>query len=232
MRSRKVILGTVSLLILLSADALAQQARAVRGTVTDKHGQILAGAIVQLRDNATLQIRSFITQSDATYHFEQLSPDITYRVQAVYKGNYGRSRVVSRFSSRPLVTLDLVIDLSLKRSSNQPSDLSRTALLQRSGFVISALACRACKVASNRATCSDLWPILPVFSRGKNLGGPQRVFIASRLSCYAIRRSVRGRLFLETASERWRPARLHRLTLPNSPMNSSLLAPAWALGQS
>ena len=128
LRSRKLLSATVRLLVLLSADSFAQEARAVRGTVTDERGQALVGAIVQLRDNATLQIRSYITQSDGEYHFEQLSTDVTYKVQAIYKGTYGRSRAVSKFSSRALVTIHLVIDLSLKRSSHQLSGPSKQAL--------------------------------------------------------------------------------------------------------
>ena len=114
LRNCKLLSATIGLLVLLSADAFAQEARAVRGTVTDQRGQVLVGAIVQLRNNATLQIRSYITQSEGEYHFEQLSTEVTYKVQAIYKGTYGRSRAVSRFSSRALKTIDLVIDLSLK----------------------------------------------------------------------------------------------------------------------
>ena len=96
--------------------------------MTDERGQALVGAIVQLRDNATLQIRSYITQSDGEYHFEQLSTDRTYKVQAIYKVTYGRSRAVSKFSSRAQVTIYLVIDLSLKRSSHQLSGPSKQDL--------------------------------------------------------------------------------------------------------
>ena len=114
LRNCKLLSATIGLLVLLSADAFGQEARAVRGTVTDERGQVLVGAIVQLRNNVTLQIRSYITQSEGEYHFEQLSTDVTYRVQAVYKGMYSLSRAVSRFSSRAIKTIDLVIDLSFK----------------------------------------------------------------------------------------------------------------------
>ena len=114
LRNRKLLSATIGLLVLLSADVFAQEARAVRGTVTDERGQVLAGAIVQLRNNATLQIRSYITQNEGEYHFEQLSTEVTYKVQAIYKGMYSRSRAVSRFSSRALKTIDLVVDPSLK----------------------------------------------------------------------------------------------------------------------
>ena len=114
LRNLKLLSATIGLLVLLSADALAQEVRAVRGTVTDERGQVLVGAIVQLRNNATLQIRSYITQNEGEYHFEELSTEVTYKVQASYKGTYSRSRAVSRFSSRALKTIDLEIDRSLK----------------------------------------------------------------------------------------------------------------------
>jgi len=112
LRSHRFFSRAVRLLVLLSTGAFAQEIRAVRGTVTDKDGHVLAGAVVQLRNSATLQIRSYITQSDGEYHFELLSTDVTYKVQATYKGTHSRSKAVSRFSSRTLVTIDLVIDLS------------------------------------------------------------------------------------------------------------------------
>ena len=114
LRNRQLLSATIGLLVLLSADTFAQEARAVRGTVTDERGQVLVGAVVQLRDNVTLQIRSYITQTEGEYHFEHLSTEVTYKVQATYKGMYSRSRAVSRFSSRALKTIDLVIDPSPK----------------------------------------------------------------------------------------------------------------------
>jgi hypothetical protein len=118
LRNLKLLSATIGLLVVLSADSFAQEARAVRGTVTDERGQVVVGAIVQLRNNTTLQIRSYITQSEGEYHFEQLSTEVTYEVKAIYKGTYSRSRAVSRFSSRALKTIDLVINLSLTSSSN------------------------------------------------------------------------------------------------------------------
>jgi len=114
LRSHKRLSGTVIFLVLFSADAFSQEIRTIRGTVTDERGQVLVGAIVQLRNSATLQIRSYMTQSDGAYHFEQLSTDVTYKLQAIYNGTSSHSKAVSRFSSRTLVTIHLVIDLSLK----------------------------------------------------------------------------------------------------------------------
>ena len=40
--------------------------------VTDAANQPVAGAVVQLKNTKTLQIRSFITQDDGNYHFAGL----------------------------------------------------------------------------------------------------------------------------------------------------------------
>src|SRR6476646_3479816 len=101
---RKLLSATFSILMLLSADTFAQEVREIRGTVRDGRGQLLVGAIVQLRSDATLQIRSYITQSDGRYHFGQLSTDVTYKVKAIYKGTCGHSRAVSKFSSHARAT--------------------------------------------------------------------------------------------------------------------------------
>ncbi len=46
--------------------------RTVEGTVTNAANQPVAKAVVQLKNTKTLQIRSFITQEDGSYHFAGL----------------------------------------------------------------------------------------------------------------------------------------------------------------
>ena len=46
----------------------------------------MSGAVVQLKNMKTLQIRSFITQTDGTYRFFELSPDVDYELKADYQG--------------------------------------------------------------------------------------------------------------------------------------------------
>jgi hypothetical protein len=89
-----------------------QQSRSVRGTVKDNHGRVLAGAVVQIQDRTTLQIRSYVTQNDGVYHFDGLSPDITYHVRANYAGVSSRTKIFSKFDSETAVVVDLTIHLS------------------------------------------------------------------------------------------------------------------------
>src|SRR5260370_38655370 len=60
--------------------------RSVQGTVTDGSGNPVANAVVQLKDTKTLQIRSFRTESDGSYHFAGLSTNVEYEVKADSEG--------------------------------------------------------------------------------------------------------------------------------------------------
>jgi hypothetical protein len=90
--------------------ACGQQFRTVRGTVTDQNGHVLAGAVVQMEDRSTLQIRSYVTQDDGAYHFGDLSADITYHLRAKYAGVASREKILSKFHSGAMAVVDLTID--------------------------------------------------------------------------------------------------------------------------
>src|SRR6516164_8747797 len=111
-RSRRFDSGLASALLLSASVGLTQQTRALRGRVRGEQGHVLVGAVVQLQSNAIFWIRSFITERDGQYHFEELSANATYRVRAAYKGRLSRTRKLTRFDSRSPATIDLRIDLS------------------------------------------------------------------------------------------------------------------------
>ena len=81
--------------------------RSVRGTVSDSSDAPVTGAIVQLKNTKTLQIRSFITQDRGVYYFNGLSPDVDYEVRADYQGASSPAKTVSSFDSRKDVNLNL-----------------------------------------------------------------------------------------------------------------------------
>src|SRR5690242_9155182 len=47
--------------------------RSVQGAVTDSNDNPVSGAVVYIKNNKTLQIRSFITKDGGTYYFHSLS---------------------------------------------------------------------------------------------------------------------------------------------------------------
>jgi uncharacterized protein YdeI (BOF family) len=78
----------------------ADTTRSVQGTVTGADDSPVNGAVVQLKNTKTLQIRSFITKDDGTYHFYDLSPDIDYELKADYQGATSSTKTLSSFDSR------------------------------------------------------------------------------------------------------------------------------------
>jgi len=82
--------------------------RALAGTVTDDEKPVI-GAVVQLKDMRTLQVRSFISQDDGSYHFSGLKLDNDYQVKADHNDRTSGWKTLSVFDSRrdPVVNLKL-----------------------------------------------------------------------------------------------------------------------------
>jgi hypothetical protein len=91
--------------------------RSVNGVVNDASGQPVAKAVVQLKDTKSLQIRSFITNPDGSYHFAGLSPNVEYQLKAEYQGTFSGKKTLSVFNSKKSVT----INLKLKKSAHPPA---------------------------------------------------------------------------------------------------------------
>ena len=85
--------------------------RSVQGIVTAADDSAVNGAVVQLKNVKTLQIRSFITKDDGTYYFHGLSPDVDYELRAEYQGASSSTKTLSSFDSRK----DATINLQLKK---------------------------------------------------------------------------------------------------------------------
>ena len=84
--------------------------RTVQGVVTDSAEAPLEGAVVQLKDTKTLQIRSYITKSGGQYQFHGLSPDVDYELKADHQGSSSNSRRLSSFDSRRQAVMNLKIE--------------------------------------------------------------------------------------------------------------------------
>ena len=77
----------------------------------DQHLHPLEHAVVQIKNDWTLMIRSYITQSDGKYHFAGLNSDIDYEPTAEYDGLRSPVRTLSKFDSREERKIDLTIRL-------------------------------------------------------------------------------------------------------------------------
>jgi hypothetical protein len=83
--------------------------RAVTGTVTGADDKLLSGAVVQLKDMRTLQVRSFITLDDGQYHFSGLRNDIDYELTA-RSGEMTATKKLSLFDNRKAAILNFKLD--------------------------------------------------------------------------------------------------------------------------
>jgi len=86
-----------------------QGLRSVQGTVSDTAGNPAAGAVVQLKNTKSLQIRSFITKDHGSYYFHGLSPDVDYELRAEYQGVSSPNKTLSAFDSRKQATINLTL---------------------------------------------------------------------------------------------------------------------------
>ena len=104
-------------LALVYAGALAAQkpdkkdegTRLVQGQVLDPDNKAAVGAVVQLTDLRTLQIRSFITQDKGEYRFSGLRTDTDYELRADYKGMSSPTRRLTIFDTRKIATIDFKV---------------------------------------------------------------------------------------------------------------------------
>jgi len=110
---RRLSLLAVALLLAAATTAFAakkgddQNVRSVQGTVFDADDNPVNGAVVQIKNTKTLQIRSFITKENGAYYFHGLSPDVDYELKADYQDASSPTKTLSSFDSRKQAVLNL-----------------------------------------------------------------------------------------------------------------------------
>jgi protocatechuate 3,4-dioxygenase beta subunit len=80
-----------------SDDAAAP--RNLTGSILDKAGYPVPGAVVYLKNSRNLAVSTFITGDDGGYRFNNLSPDIDYQVRAEANGSKSPARTLSSFDT-------------------------------------------------------------------------------------------------------------------------------------
>jgi hypothetical protein len=84
--------------------------RSVAGVVTTADDKPVVGAVVQLKDTKTKQVRSFYTQDKGDYYFHELSTDIDYELTATFKDGTSKTRTLSVFDSRKEAVINLKLE--------------------------------------------------------------------------------------------------------------------------
>ena len=89
--------------------------RNVQGVVTLPDGTPAEGAVVQLKNLKTLQVRSFITQDKGSYQFQNLPTSIDFELRADFKEFASSARSLSVFDKR----LDAIVNLKLEPKKDE-----------------------------------------------------------------------------------------------------------------
>jgi hypothetical protein len=89
--------------------------RSLQGTVVDKDDKPVVGAVVQLKDVRTLQMRSYISKENGEYHFSSLKIDDDYEVEAKNKDLTSGPKKISIFDNRKIVIQNLKADKTEKK---------------------------------------------------------------------------------------------------------------------
>ncbi len=112
--SRKLLLVSALFLAALLPSALPMAAQAVQrivsGKVTTKDNQPVKNAVVYLKDDHTLSVKSFISDDAGGYRFGQLSQATDYEVWAEVDGKKSAVKTISSFENKNAITINLKMD--------------------------------------------------------------------------------------------------------------------------
>jgi protocatechuate 3,4-dioxygenase beta subunit len=86
--------------------------RNITGSVHDGGNEPLRGAVVQVEQEGTLVIQSYVTDERGLYHFRNLSSGTDYQVWATFRGHHSKHFELSKFDKKPDREIALVIDLT------------------------------------------------------------------------------------------------------------------------
>ena len=84
--------------------------RIVQGKVVDGRSAAINGAVVYLKDDHSLSVKSYITDGDGTYRFGQLAQSTDYELWAEDNGKKSPVKTISSFDSKNQFVINLKIE--------------------------------------------------------------------------------------------------------------------------
>ncbi len=84
--------------------------RAVTGTIRMVDDSLVEGAVVQLKNTKSMQVRSFITKADGVFVFQGLSTNVDYELKSEAKGMVSPARTLSTFDDRKRAIMHLKLE--------------------------------------------------------------------------------------------------------------------------
>ncbi len=83
--------------------------RTLSGTVTDTGREPIRGAIVELRNESSHELVTYITEIDGTYNFKRLDGNADYVVWVVFRGRRSPTHTISKFDSHMTKVIDFKV---------------------------------------------------------------------------------------------------------------------------
>jgi hypothetical protein len=111
MKTRLLAAILVVMGLLLYTTTLSGQAtlRNLTGTAQDRHHEPLNGAVVEIENENTKGVISYITDRNGRYSFKRIQGEVDYRVWFTYRGQRSKVRELSQFDDRPNATINLMV---------------------------------------------------------------------------------------------------------------------------
>lgn len=88
------------------------QLRTIEGTVSDKDGAPVQGAVVYLQDSKSLTVKSYLSDAQGHFHFRQLSMSADFDLWAELNGERSKTKNISQFNSKTDLTYELKLPVS------------------------------------------------------------------------------------------------------------------------
>lgn len=86
--------------------------RTVDGTVCNKEGAPIQGAVVYLQDTKTMAVKSFLSDEDGHFHFRQLPMSTDFGLWAELNGKRTKTKNISQFNSHAELSYKLKLDVA------------------------------------------------------------------------------------------------------------------------
>ncbi|MGI8771403.1 MAG: carboxypeptidase-like regulatory domain-containing protein [Acidobacteriaceae bacterium] len=93
-----------------AAAQTASAQRTIEGKVVDSNDAPTQGAIVYLKNDKTLEVRTYISTQGGVYRFGQLSSGSDYSIWAEYQGKKSKTRSISSFDEKRVFDITLKVD--------------------------------------------------------------------------------------------------------------------------